>query len=105
MDTELKKKWVAALRSGQYQQGKGYLKKDGRYCCLGVLCSVLGVEPVEPVYDESRPCPGAGYDILEGPTGRLVDTPLFIWMNDGIGEYQGRPRSFAQIANYIEANL
>lgn len=38
------KKWVDALRSGQYKQGQGQLSVDNKYCCLGVLCDVLGVE-------------------------------------------------------------
>lgn len=32
--------WLEALRSGQYAQGKEHLLKDGRYCCLGVACSI-----------------------------------------------------------------
>jgi hypothetical protein len=43
MDTTLKAKWVEALRSGKYQQGQGYLQKDGKFCCLGVLCDVSDV--------------------------------------------------------------
>lgn len=35
---EVRQLWVKALRSGEYQQGKKYLKtNDGKYCCLGVL--------------------------------------------------------------------
>ena len=30
------KKWVAALRSGEYKQCKGRLQRDDAYCCLGV---------------------------------------------------------------------
>lgn len=58
MNEKLKKKWVAALRSGDYQQGTGSLKKretvwseekqhfvyvsdSEKYCCLGVLCELL----------------------------------------------------------------
>lgn len=34
--------WVKALRSGQYEQGRQYLKTaDGGYCCLGVLCNLV----------------------------------------------------------------
>lgn len=40
LDKEIKKAWIEALRSGKYEQGKGYLKKDGAYCCLGVLCEI-----------------------------------------------------------------
>lgn len=42
MDATLKAKWVAALRSGKYKQGKGYLQRTpGKFCCLGVLCNVI----------------------------------------------------------------
>lgn len=35
------KDWVAKLRSGEYEQGRGYLATiDGKFCCLGVLCEV-----------------------------------------------------------------
>lgn len=35
------KAWVAALRSGNYKQGAAGLEPvNGRYCCLGVACSV-----------------------------------------------------------------
>ena len=38
MDEEIKKKWVGALRSGKFLQGKEKLKsEDGYFCCLGVL--------------------------------------------------------------------
>ena len=33
--------WLAALRSGSYAQGTGYLKKDDRFCCLGVACEIF----------------------------------------------------------------
>ena len=41
MNQEIKKKWVDALRSGKYKQGRGRLKASGKFCCLGVLCSVV----------------------------------------------------------------
>lgn len=34
-------KWIKALRSGKYEQGKGRLKsRDNKFCCLGVLCDI-----------------------------------------------------------------
>lgn len=40
--------WATALESGDYKQGKGWLKQqqDGSYsyCCLGVLCELAGLE-------------------------------------------------------------
>ena len=40
MNAEIKQQWVEALRSGEYKQGKDYLRRDGEYCCLGVLCDL-----------------------------------------------------------------
>lgn len=37
MKKAIKDKWIAALRSGEYKQGKGALQKEGAFCCLGVL--------------------------------------------------------------------
>lgn len=47
MEKELKDRWVAALRSGKYKQGRYRLRQcytDERsttYCCLGVLADVV----------------------------------------------------------------
>lgn len=44
--TELQKQWLAALKSGKYKQGQGFLKAvSDRFCCLGVLCELAGWEP------------------------------------------------------------
>ncbi len=32
--------WTAVLRSGEYQQGAGLLRKGDEFCCLGVLCDL-----------------------------------------------------------------
>lgn len=38
MPQEIKTKWIEALRSGEYKQGKDTLKdENGACCCLGVL--------------------------------------------------------------------
>lgn len=41
MHIENAKKWVAALRSGKYQQGKNALCIEGKFCCLGVAHECL----------------------------------------------------------------
>ena len=33
--------WLAALRSGEYQQARGVLRHDGRDCVIGVACAVM----------------------------------------------------------------
>ena len=50
-------KWIEALRSGEYEQTKGQLRKcganweenpkDSTFCCLGVLCDVYAQEHAE----------------------------------------------------------
>lgn len=40
---ETRDKWVEALRSGDYEQGRDVLcDEENRYCCLGVLNEVMG---------------------------------------------------------------
>lgn len=41
MNEEIKAKWIAALRSGEYEQGRSSLRPSSNsYCCLGVLCDL-----------------------------------------------------------------
>ena len=35
------KAWVKALRSGDYHQGEGRLRKNDSFCCLGVACDIF----------------------------------------------------------------
>lgn len=45
MNPEVKDKWLTALRSGKYEQGKQRLQTaDGKFCCLGVLCDLYAKE-------------------------------------------------------------
>ena len=38
---EFRKRWISALKSGKYQQGRQFLNYNGKYCCLGVACELL----------------------------------------------------------------
>lgn len=47
MKEHIKDKWIAALLSGEYKQGRTRLKtQDGGFCCLGVLCDLASEEGV-----------------------------------------------------------
>lgn len=47
MNPEVKGKWLSALRSGKYEQGRQRLNKfDREFCCLGVLCEVAVDEEI-----------------------------------------------------------
>lgn len=54
IEKESVKKWVKALRSGEFKQGKGYLASVDRkgsesYCCLGVACKLFQRENPEAI--------------------------------------------------------
>jgi hypothetical protein len=49
MNAEVKEKWLNALRSGEYKQGRYALKSiNGFFCCLGVLCDLYSKEFYAP---------------------------------------------------------
>lgn len=108
-----KKKWLAALRSGEYAQGTEYLcnvgKKYDRFCCLGVACDILAPGKWEEAYDgggalsmndEVGVPPTKILDKMfsaKGPDADLVINNLVKMNDDG--------KKFKTIANWIERNL
>ena len=44
MNQEVKEKWLTALKSGEYTKGRGTLKHNNQFCCLGVLCDLYKKE-------------------------------------------------------------
>lgn len=126
MDKELKSKWVAALRSGNFQQGTGRLLRDGKYCCLGVLCSVAGAQWGDWPDDAGERrwaddlVPLADGVLLSDEENSELNAEALrrfgiagdtesrlIAMNDGqkLHEVQFHEHSFHEIADWIEANL
>jgi hypothetical protein len=60
MNPEIRARWCAALRSGEYAQGREKLRASAEtggdaYCCLGVLCELAVADRIIPPaeYDES----------------------------------------------------
>ena len=105
MDKQLKRKWLKALRSGKYEQGQGLLRTvDNKFCCLGVLCDVQGRRwyggPKAGEYAIGRNYDATGE--MNRQLERVVDgrehLKRLIRMNDD-------GKTFADIANYIAANL
>lgn len=100
MKKELKGKWVAALRSGEYKQGKFSLCNDaGEHCCLGVLHRVAGVDPLSN--DETH---------VLWNTGWSPQTRELLGKDDAHHLYplthqNDRGDSFSKIADYIEENV
>lgn len=100
MDAKLKEDWIAALRSGRYRQGQGWLEHSGKNCCLGVLLKIKGVDmsawsPSQRMVSVLPKAHRSGLD--KGAMLALAKR------NDGVcGE---RKHTFPEIADYIEANL
>lgn len=44
MKTEIKQRWIQALKSGEYQQTKSCLRDSNGFCCLGVLTDLYAKE-------------------------------------------------------------
>jgi hypothetical protein len=96
IDTEVGIKWVEALRSGKYKQGKHQLVFDGSYCCLGVLCEISGLEwPGNSALLPQNVQDWAGLDSYNGK-----------YVSFGIQRFLSRDNdsgsTFEEIANTIE---
>lgn len=105
-------KWLTALRSGEFTQGKNYLHHKGKYCCLGVMEMVISGE-VEGKNAIAMPtlewlkAHGITFneDTLVGNTNPIMlNTDLTVrgsiaTLNDEGG------LSFPEIADLIEQNL
>jgi hypothetical protein len=74
VNAEVKQQWLDALRSGEYEQTRGRLRRgmpldpedldDGYnagYCCLGVLCDLAVKAGVTQLHEE-RPFEGSDYE-------------------------------------------
>lgn len=95
MNPHYKSLWVAALRSGKYQQCSGYyMGQDGCYCVLGVLAKVIAQDKHRRGY----------YHMLRDRLRIVADLDpdvqtKLIQYNDHEG------RSFRWLASYIERYL
>lgn len=132
LNPELKAKWLDALRSGKYQQGRQCLRSDeGCYCCLGVLADLIDqmqwsrhddawhwqAQFHEPEYEDEDGC--WENDRSEKLPPATLDEAVqdALWhMNDGEKEVRDWDnvlvikeavpgKSFAEIADSIETNL
>jgi len=112
MNPQIKQKWVSALRSGEYQQTRNYLRTDNRFCCLGVLCDLYikenNVEWEPSIYSDAymfqNMVAALPLSVIEW-SGVEGYNPL---VNDEIGTLAGLNDSgstFEQIADVIEKQL
>lgn len=114
MNKEIKDRWVAALRSGKYLQGRSALLSGNRYCCLGILCNLHAQETGN---EWCAGDPGGLHSYLE-ETG-VLPSEVAQWAklqdyNPTVKQYGERRRlssvndsgtSFSAIADLIESQL
>lgn len=103
MKPRAKQTWVKALRSGEYEQGRGFLcDASGRMCCLGVaIDSCVDGEWTEIsthwMFDDNSGQLSLATARKLGIAQREMNH--LIVMNDS------QRASFAEIADWIEENL
>ncbi len=104
MNQDIKDKWIAALRSGKYQQGKYNLRKESSFCCLGVLCDISGKMEWKTdttgstIFSYDKQKASLPESILGWADLRSYQQEPLVDRNDG-------GKSFSEIADYIEENL
>ena len=102
-------KWAEVLRSGEYKQGRSYLARDGKFCCLGVACELYQKE-VGDLVVEVESFSTTRYDNSVHVLPRKVQDWLGITENGELkkGEYVAHLNdhgwTFEQIAELIETD-
>lgn len=85
--------WVAALRSGDYQQGVGALQTEGnKFCCLGVACEIAMIHGIELTFYQ-----GSGEDsnfISYDACSTFLPAKVAAWLGIGYDQHS----SFIDVA-------
>lgn len=110
MDAELKRKWVDALRSGEYAQTMHTLRDINGYCCLGVLANIIdsaawkkseyastGVK--DWVYKDTQ------FEMYLDDSSLIDFTGLNFKAQQILMGMNDAGKSFPEIADWIEENL
>jgi len=109
MTPELKAKWVEALRSNKYTQGRSRLKRlsvgneTPEYCCLGVLCDIISPTWIKHENESRR------FTWQNGNDSRDCDVAISLisqeLQNNLINLNDSQGASFSTIADYIEGEV
>lgn len=112
MNPEVKAKWVAALRSGEYKQGREQLKYGNEFCCLGVLCDLYAkeheVEFDDGLADYGSELPSDTVCEWAGLPKNNPEVQVDGYLHEVSVHNDGtvvEGKTFAQIADAIEAQL
>jgi hypothetical protein len=107
------RKWVDALRSGKFVQGKGVLhRKSGEMCCLGIACYLAAQEGIVSTDEYENHVAGACITYDAYPFDLPESVRAWLGVESSNPNLQGcnasgwnddRDKTFAQIADLIEA--
>lgn len=110
MNPQVKEKWLNALRSGEYQQTQHRLRREGGFCCLGVLCDLYIKEN-----NEEWKIDGGGdyfYEQYKYPplsvvewAGLVSENPIVCNGKTDLGYLNDNESTFNEIADLIEEHL
>lgn len=95
MKKAIKKKWVKALRSGEFKRCAGVLGFNGHFCCLGVLRHIEFPRSRSSFNDENAFLSDRHLKLFG-----LTDDE-----QQSLASMNDRGASFNKIANWIEKNL
>ena len=104
---EIRAAWIAALRSGEYTQARMVLFNGKGYCCLGVLCSVVGLVPEK---NENRALYQYTFEGQIGTLPQIVQEAVRLRTSDGtykagnanLTSMNDSGASFEKIADLLE---
>lgn len=103
-------RWLDALRSGEYEQGRDRLCIDNRYCCLGVAAELFQTSRTEITVDPRHNIKSYDGDHFFAPSyviaalGLRTNTGSAFKSGVGLAGLNDRGVSFSEIAAHIEAD-
>lgn len=104
MNLDIKAAWISALRSKQYAQGRKLLRKDNKFCCLGVLCNLHAQAHPDIAKKQKSAYGYMGAGSMPGLA--VVNWAGLSYQEAGkLAELNDGGKSFKEIANYIEKHL
>ncbi len=112
MNKWVKRKWLRALKSGEYAKGVGSLCRVElqEYCCLGVLAAEMVPELFKPALGESRAAVINANDPFDYDESYLPDDLATLWdmsrdEQHALAGINDREQTFDKVIEYIENNL
>jgi hypothetical protein len=109
MKPEIKQKWCSALRSGEYQQGRGRLRdRSNGFCCLGVLSDLYIKEKGETwdlLEEENIYTVHGEPNYLTSDVAEWAELDHQFYNPANVATKNDEGWTFDRIADFIEENL